>query len=215
MDLPSVVVGFFIVLGFSSFVKIATCLSVLRFGLGLRGVGFGLATAVLAFVLSLIVIEPHLADVGGAQAIFLRYQNINIGEWEQRFKPFLEKNTDIHVRERLERVIGLSHASEEGGGRTSGNSERGVSGTSAMAERQTANVAIASFLISQLHEAFRLGLLFIIPFVVVDLLVANIIVALGMKDFSFQVISLPLKLLLFFSVDGWALVSSKLLGGYF
>ena len=214
MDLPAAFVGFLIVFGFSSFVKIATSLSILRFGLGLSGMGFGLVTAVLAFVLSLVVLEPHLEEMGGVQGIFSSHHSINVTDWEQRFRPFLDKNTDMRIRERLERVVSKDPAQSPGEGSPTAPSNAPAP-KAVVAQDASSTVVLASFLVSQLHEAFRLGLLFIVPFVVLDLLIANILMALGMREFSYQVVSFPLKLLLFFSIDGWALVTTKLLGGYF
>ncbi len=75
-------------------------------------------------------------------------------------------------------------------------------------------ILIPSFVISELKEAFQIGFLIFLPFLVVDMVVANILLALGMHMLSPTVISLPFKLLLFVLVDGWYLIAKGLVLGY-
>ncbi len=70
-------------------------------------------------------------------------------------------------------------------------------------------VVMPAFVVSELTRAFEIGFLLFMPFLIIDLIVSNILLALGMMMVSPVTISLPLKLLLFVSVDGW----SKLLHG--
>jgi type III secretion protein R len=73
---------------------------------------------------------------------------------------------------------------------------------------------IPAFLISELQEAFTIGFLLFLPFLVIDLVVANILIGLGMSMMSPVTISLPIKLLLFVLCDGWFLLSKGLVLGY-
>lgn len=75
-------------------------------------------------------------------------------------------------------------------------------------------VIVPSFVISELKEAFQIGFLLFLPFIVVDMVVANILLALGMHMLSPTTISLPFKLLLFVLVDGWYLIIKGLILGY-
>lgn len=75
-------------------------------------------------------------------------------------------------------------------------------------------VLIPSFVISELKEAFQIGFLIFLPFLIVDMVVANILLALGMHMLSPTTISLPFKLLLFVLVDGWYLIAKGLVLGY-
>ena len=72
-------------------------------------------------------------------------------------------------------------------------------------------VAIPAFMISELKTAFQIGFLLFIPFIVIDLVVANILLSLGMFMLSPVMVSLPFKILLFVLVDGWNLISRGLL----
>ncbi len=70
-----------------------------------------------------------------------------------------------------------------------------------------------AFLISELSNAFQIGFLVYLPFLVIDMTVANVLMALGMQMLSPTTISLPFKILLFVLVDGWRLLAEGLTKG--
>jgi type III secretion protein R len=70
---------------------------------------------------------------------------------------------------------------------------------------------IPAFVLSELQNGFKIGFLIFIPFIVVDLIVSNILLALGMQMVSPMTVSLPLKILLFVLISGW----TRLLDGLF
>lgn len=72
-------------------------------------------------------------------------------------------------------------------------------------------IAIPAFMISELKTAFQIGFLLFIPFIVIDLVVANILLSLGMFMLSPVMVSLPFKILLFVLVDGWNLIARGLM----
>jgi type III secretion protein R len=71
-----------------------------------------------------------------------------------------------------------------------------------------------SFVTSELKEAFAIGFLLFIPFLIIDMVIANVLLSLGMHMLSPTTVSLPFKLLLFVMVDGWALLTRGLVLGY-
>jgi len=75
-------------------------------------------------------------------------------------------------------------------------------------------VLVPSFTLSELTKAFQIGFVVYIVFVIVDLLVANVLLALGMQMISPTTISVPLKLLLFVMLDGWAVLIHGLVLSY-
>jgi type III secretion protein R len=75
-------------------------------------------------------------------------------------------------------------------------------------------VLVPAFTISELTEAFLIGFLLFLPFVVIDLIVANVLVAMGMQMMSPMMVSLPLKLLLFVMLDGWSKLAHSLVLSY-
>ena len=76
------------------------------------------------------------------------------------------------------------------------------------------SVVVPAFVITELEEAFHIGFLVFLPFLVLDMLVANVLLALGMQSLSPTQVSLPFKILLFVAVDGWALLARGLILGY-
>jgi type III secretion protein R len=81
-------------------------------------------------------------------------------------------------------------------------------------DKEDFQVLIPAFVTSQLKEAFEVGFLLFVPFIIVDMVVANILLAMGMQMLSPSVISLPFKLLLFVVVDGWFLIVRGLVLSY-
>ena len=71
-------------------------------------------------------------------------------------------------------------------------------------------VVIPAFVTSELKTAFQIGFMFFIPFLIIDLVVASILMAMGMMMLSPMIVSLPFKLMLFVLVDGWNLVMGTL-----
>ena len=75
-------------------------------------------------------------------------------------------------------------------------------------------ILVPAFMTSELTRAFEIGVLLYLPFIVIDLLITNILTAMGMMMVSPMVISLPFKLLLFVSVDGWTRLTHGLVLSY-
>ncbi|RKF19490.1 flagellar biosynthetic protein FliP [Alginatibacterium sediminis] len=76
------------------------------------------------------------------------------------------------------------------------------------------SVLVPSFITSELKTAFQIGFMLFIPFLVIDLVVASILMAMGMMMLSPMIVSLPFKLMLFVLVDGWSLVMGTLAGSF-
>ncbi|HEY9686326.1 MAG TPA: flagellar type III secretion system pore protein FliP [Coleofasciculaceae cyanobacterium] len=71
-----------------------------------------------------------------------------------------------------------------------------------------------AYMVSELRTAFEIGFIIFIPFIVLDLVVANILLALGMFMLSPTIISLPFKILIFVAVDGWSLIVNGLVQSF-
>lgn len=76
------------------------------------------------------------------------------------------------------------------------------------------NILIPAFVTSELKTAFQIGFLLFIPFLIIDLVVASILMAMGMMMLSPIIISLPFKIMLFVLIDGWALVMGTLANSF-
>ncbi len=77
------------------------------------------------------------------------------------------------------------------------------------------SILVPAFVTSELKTAFMIGFLLFIPFVIIDLVVASVLMSMGMMMLSPVLISLPFKLMLFVLVDGWSLVMGTLAEGFF
>jgi type III secretion protein R len=75
-------------------------------------------------------------------------------------------------------------------------------------------VVVSAFFFTELKEAFQIGFLIFIPFLIIDLVIANILLALGMHMLSPVAVSIPFKLLLFVLVDGFKILAQALVLGY-
>jgi type III secretion protein R len=75
-------------------------------------------------------------------------------------------------------------------------------------------ILVPSFIVSELQAGFQMGFLIYIPFLVIDLIVSNLLLALGMQMVSPMTVSLPLKLFLFVTVDGWGKLLNAILNTY-
>jgi flagellar biosynthetic protein FliP len=75
-------------------------------------------------------------------------------------------------------------------------------------------VLIPAFVLSEIKTAFQMGIVIYVPFIVVDMIVASVLMAMGMIMLPPMMISLPFKVLLFVMADGWNLVISSLMGSF-
>ena len=196
-----------LVLLLTSFVKVLTCLSILRYGLGLKGLGFGVVVLGLSLALSLFVVSPVIEKGGGLWSVIEGKLAISQNELQEDFKPFLEKHADQQIHSRFQEIALKINGVEE-------SKVSSMSPENEFHSNQSFTVLLTSFLITELQEAFRLGLIILIPFVAIDLLVTNGLMLLGITQISHTTVSLPLKLLLFHGVNGWALLSEQLILEY-
>jgi flagellar biosynthetic protein FliP len=92
----------------------------------------------------------------------------------------------------------------------------GLSGEEAPADREAVSMTtlVPAFVLSELKSAFIIGLVVFIPFLVLDMLVSAALMSMGMMMVPPVIVSLPFKLLLFVVVDGWALITTALVGSY-
>jgi type III secretion protein R len=79
---------------------------------------------------------------------------------------------------------------------------------------ELATILVPAFVLTELTEAFQIGFLIFIPFLIIDLTVSNLLLAMNMSMLSPITISLPLKLLLFVVIDGWTIILRGLVDGY-
>ncbi len=194
----------------TSFVKIATSLSIFRIGIGLNQSGFGVVVIAVSLALSLLAMNPQLTNLGGINGIFNGKLGKTDADYGKIFMPFLEKNSDPQILERINKFASKSVKADV----TTGKDEKNKAETPVVKNDAAFEVAIVSFLLTELKEAFQIGLIILIPFLVIDLLVVNALILIGANQLNPDLVSLPLKLVLFFAIDGWTLLAEKLLRTY-
>lgn len=188
----------------TAFLKICIVLMITRNAIGVQQVPpsialYGIALAATLFVMAPVGYEisenlkQSPMDLSSVQAL----QNSGL----QAVKPlqaFMARNTDPDVQTHLMENTARMWPPE-------------------MAQRVARDdliLLIPSFVISQLQAGFEIGFLIYIPFIVIDLIVSNLLLALGMQMVSPMTISLPLKLLLFVLVSGWTRLLDSLFLSY-
>lgn len=190
----------------SSYTKIVVVLSLLKNALGLQQVPPAIVTNGLALLLTWYVMYPVGIEVMSAIDADQRQpksaQTLTMLEIADRGKEPLRAFLDKHASER-ERVFFLDAAHRLMGEKVA-----------ATLTPKDFVVLVPAFAVSELTEAFLIGVLIALPFIVVDLLVANVLMALGMQMMSPAMVSLPIKLLLFVILDGWSRLAHSLVLGY-
>ena len=200
----------------SSYVKIATVLAILRAGLGFNSLPSVLVTGGLAVSLAFFSMYPTLRSAaramegvhaGGAASETDRVRGFQAAAEE--WKHFVLKHAHPEERARFAEVA--LRINKPGAASTAP-----AAGAADEKERLSSSwqVLAPSFVVSQLKEAFKVGLTVILPLFVIDLLVAHILVALGLTQLSPTLIALPFKLVLFVAVGGWSLITSNLVATY-
>ena len=141
-----------------------------------------------------IVEQPTVGETTAAQDLE-RLGRIASGV-ERPLRGFLERNVNPEARRLFEGIAARKGMDVRGDG-------------------PSRLLALApAFVVSELEEAFLAAFLLFLPFLVIDLVVSNILLALGMHMLSPTTVSLPFKLLLFVAIDGWELLSRGLTLGY-
>ncbi len=211
---PAVVIPLIFVLGImpvlmvmvTSYSKIVVVMSLLKNALGLQQVPPAIVTNGLALLLTWYVMYPVGLEVMGAlelgQPPNKSAPTLTMLEIADRAKEPMRTFMDKHASER-ERVFFLDAAHRLMGEKVA-----------ATLTRKDFVVLIPAFAVSQLTEAFLIGVLIMLPFIIIDLVVANVLMALGMQMMSPAMVSLPIKLLLFVILDGWSRLSHALVLTY-
>lgn len=192
-------------MGLTAFVKISTVLFITRSAIGMNAVPANLVVLVLAGALTVVAMTPVGLTI---------HERISPVLEQLDRRPAAEFGAEAleAVREPLRAFYRANAAEKE------------IERFTELARKQARTpedvtatdfrVVIPAFLVTELLEAFALGFAIFLPFLVLDLIVANVLVALGVQALSPTQIALPLKLLLFVAVDGWGLLSQALVTGY-
>ena len=197
----------FVAVMVTSFTKIVVTLSLLRNALGLQQVPPNIVLNGLALILTLYVMYPVAQDIGRVTAnqaptTAISSDTKQLYNYVERAKEPLRGFLIKHSSPR-ERAFFLKTA------RRINTPDRAA----AITERDFI-VVVPAFTVSELSAAFQIGFLIFLPFLIIDLVVSNILLAMGMMMLSPTTVSLPFKLLLFVLIDGWVKLAHGLVLSY-
>jgi flagellar biosynthetic protein FliP len=172
----------------TSFTRFVIVLSLLRQALGLQqGLPNRVVTGV-ALILTLLVMRPIGDQV-----------------WKEAFVPYDRPDRHAGSPEDRRSADFALHAGADQQGRPAQIAHLAGEPSTMRPQDHSFTVKLAAFVLSELKTAFQIGCMLFIPFLVIDLVVSSVLMAMGMMMLSPLVISLPFKLLLFVLVDGWTL----------
>lgn len=183
------------------FLKVSMVLIIVRNAIGVQQVPPTIAVYAIAMAITMLVMAPVANEMYASV--------VRDGDATRRFtvddlpalaKPLRRFMLEHTLPERRERMLAIARS-------------QWPSTASAPKDSDFA-VLVPSFVVSEMELAFEVGLVLYVPFVVIDLLLSNLLLALGMQMVSPMVVSLPLKMLLFVLLDGWTKLVEGLVASY-
>ena len=205
------------------YLKIVVVMSLIRNALGIQSIPPNMVINALAVILTLYVMAPVASEswdilaatqnaaakgrtetvvsaAGTAEApASFGFSTDQIAPAAEPFRKFLSERTSPK-----ERAFFVSTA----------ETLWSKDGTPAVVDPESFWILLPSFCVSELTKSFQIGFLVYLPFIAIDIIVSNILLAMGMMMVSPVTISLPFKLLLFVMVNGWTLLIQGLVKGY-
>ncbi len=183
----------------TSFTRIVVVFSLLRQALGLQQTPPNQVVIGLAMFLTLFIMTPVLESINEVaiqpwvkDEITFQQAVVAGSKPLKRFMLNQTRETDLH---RMSDISGITVTADD-------------------LDDMPFQVLAPAYIISELKTAFQIGFLLFIPFLVIDLVVASVLMAMGMMMLSPLVISLPFKLMLFVLVDGWSMITGTLAASY-
>jgi type III secretion protein R len=197
----------FIFMSVTAFVKISTVLQIVRSAIGAQSVPSSTVVMALAASLTLLAMAPVGQKIADRAAPMFAGKNTpetsalvrgSVDAVREPMRDFLRANSSDRERGRF---LGVAKDARPAADRDK-------------IQEDDLSVLVPAFVVTELSEAFAVGFLIFLPFLVIDLVVANVLLALGMQMLSPTQVSLPFKLLLFVAIDGWGLLAQALVMGY-
>ena len=190
----------------TAFVKISTVLHIVRGAIGAQGVPSNTVVMALSAALTLLAMAPVGGRIAERASPLLTNTPTEtsvlvsglVEAVKEPLRGFLQANASERERNRFLQVARKARPEAE----------------REEVQPHDLTVLVPAFMVTELLEAFALGFAIYLPFLVIDLVVANVLLALGMQMLSPTQVSLPFKLLLFVAIDGWGLLAQSLVVGY-
>ncbi len=179
---------------------IVTVLAILRQAIGLQQSPPNMLIISLALFLTYFVMEPVFAEAWrlGAQPLIDGQIEVEAAFTEAMnpFRVFMSARVDPDTFASLAAL-------------------RDPAAVAPLAQDSDLSILVPSFLLSEIERAFQIGFLIFLPFLIIDLVVAAVLMSMGMMMVPPAIVSLPFKLAFFVVADGWSLVSGALVRSYF
>lgn len=186
-----------IVILMTSFTRIVVVMGILRQAMGLQQTPSNQVIIGIALFLTFFIMSPVIDKINSAAVQPYINEQITVREAfdraQQPLRDFMLKQT------RVKDLESFVHMSGD---------------TASDPEHVSLTVLIPAFVTSELKTAFQIGFMLFLPFLIIDLVVASVLMAMGMMMLSPMIVSLPFKLMLFVLVDGWNLILSTLAGSF-
>ena len=209
----------------TSYLKIVVVMSLIRNALGIQSIPPNMVINALAMILTFYIMAPvvseswtaivesqksmaarqggpvaaNVSNASTTQPSTFDLSSLDLGKAAEPFRTFLSSHTSPR-----ERAFFINTA----------ETLWGKDGEPAAVDPESYWILLPSFCVSELTKAFQIGFLVYLPFIAIDIIVSNILLAMGMMMVSPVTISLPFKLLLFVMVNGWTLLIQGLVKGY-
>ena len=218
----------FVAMVATSYLKIVIVMSLIRNALGIQSIPPNMVLNALAMILTFYIMAPVMGEswnIAGAELAKSRaasakaavqpaaatgaapmatvprwFETDAVAKAAEPFREFLSRHTSERERAFFVSTAERLWARKEG--------------ETAVVDHDSFYILIPSFCVSELTKAFQIGFLVYLPFIAIDIIVSNILLAMGMMMVSPVTISLPFKLLLFVMVNGWTLLIQGLIRGY-
>jgi type III secretion protein R len=194
----------FMIVSTTAFVKISVVMLIVRNALSIQSVPSNIIIYVFAFTITLFISAPVINDVFAKLASM--QLNLNSMDAYLRIIEVVSepvRNFLTRFTTEVERDFFLSAADKVW------NGEQKL-----VATNHDLAILVPSFMVAELKRAFEIGFLIYMPFLVIDLVITTILMAMGMSMMSPTTIATPIKLFLFVSIDGWSRLVSSLVLSY-
>jgi flagellar biosynthetic protein FliP len=187
-----------IVIAMTSFTRTIIVLSMLRHAFGMQDTPPNMVLLSVALFLTLFTMAPALQQINDTSLQPLLQEKIDmqtaVTQGVEPLRAFMVRQT----REKdLALILEIAHAPQP----------------ESIESVRTIHI-VPAFLLSELKTAFQIGFVIFLPFLLLDLVVASVLMSMGMLMVPPTIISLPLKVLMFVLIDGWGLVVRALLGSF-
>ena len=187
-----------LVLGMTSFTRVIIVLSILRQAMGTQQTPPNQVLISIALFLTFFIMAPTFETLyNDAISPYLDGQmtaDNAVSDGTNVMKRFLVQNTRINDLNMFSDMVGISNYDSP--------------------EAVPLSVLLPAFITSELKTAFQIGFLLFLPFLVIDMVIASILMSLGMMMLSPMLVAMPFKLLLFVLVDGWSMTVGSLVATY-